>query len=43
MFVRKFFSENMASWVDIPEDLTKILANDEVEAAYPVLVDSGVL
>jgi len=43
MSVRKVISEHMASWEDIPEELALILGNDEIEVAYPMLVNSGVL
>jgi len=43
MSVRKVISEHMGSWEDIPEELALILGNDEIEVAYPMLVNSGVL
>ncbi len=43
MFVRRVISEHMASWDDLPEELALILENDEIEVAYPMLVNSGVL
>jgi uncharacterized protein (DUF2336 family) len=43
MSVRKVISQHMASWNDIPAELATTLANDEIEVAYPMLVNSGVL
>jgi len=41
--VRKTLSETIADLEDLPADLAKILANDDVEVAFPILSRSKVL
>jgi len=43
MAVRRTVSEQLADWPDTPKELAVLLANDEIEVAYPMLVRSGVL
>lgn len=43
MSVRKGMAQQLAGMTDAPEDLIRILANDEIEVAYPVLTESGLL
>ena len=43
MSVRKRVSAHVAELSDAPADLVGLLANDEIEVAYPVLVKSDVL
>ncbi len=41
--VRRVLAEKLAGWPDVPEDLVLTLANDEIEVAHPILVNSEVL
>lgn len=41
--VRKIVSENLAAWPDLPDELANFLANDEIDVAYPILTQTGVL
>ena len=43
MSVRKRVSAHVAEFSDAPGDLVGLLANDEIEVAYPVLVKSSVI
>ena len=43
MSVRRGVAQQLAGLGDVPEDLVRILANDEIEVAYPVLTESGLL
>ena len=43
MSVRRGVAQQLAGLDDVPEDLLRILANDEIEVAYPVLTESGLL
>ncbi|MEQ8226474.1 MAG: DUF2336 domain-containing protein [Rhodospirillales bacterium] len=43
MSVRRGVAQQLAGLNDVPEDLVRILANDEIEVAYPVLTESGLL
>ena len=43
MSVRRGVAQQLAGLDDVPEDLIRILANDEIEVAYPVLTESGLL
>lgn len=43
MAVRRALSERLSTSRDAPRDLMKSLANDEIEVAYPVLINSSVL
>lgn len=43
MSVRKSVSESISTYSDVPPELINLLANDEVEVAYPVLTQSTVL
>jgi len=43
MAVRRIVSEQLAGVDDAPEELVKLLANDEIEVAYPILRASEVL
>ena len=41
--IRRKLSERIANFKDVPLDLAKILVNDEIEVAYPLLSQSKVL
>jgi len=41
--VRRKFSEKLSKSVDAPHSLIKLLANDDIDVAYPVLAHSDVL
>nr|WP_240969580.1 DUF2336 domain-containing protein [Sneathiella limimaris] len=41
--IRAHFSKNVAKLDAIPHDLATFLANDDIEIAYPILKDSGIL
>lgn len=41
--VRRIISENLADWPSLPPNLANFLANDDIDVAYPVLSQSGVL
>ncbi len=41
--VRKLLSEKLANRADVPVELAIELANDDIEVAYPILRDCGVL
>lgn len=41
--VRRIISKNLADWPNLPPNLANFLANDDIEVAYPVLSQSGVL
>ena len=41
--VRRTLAERLAERADVPEDLVLTLANDEIEVAHPILVNSEVL
>jgi len=43
MEIRKVISSRLADREDPPEDLINLLANDEIEVAYPILTESKVL
>lgn len=43
MSVRRTVSACLAELPDAPRDLIRLLANDDIEIAYPVLTNSGVL
>lgn len=43
MTVRKLVSTRLADRTDPPSDLIKLLANDEIEVAFPILSESEVL
>ncbi len=43
MSVRRTISACLAELPDAPRDLVRLLANDDIEIAYPVLTNSGVL
>ncbi len=43
MTVRRIISKQIAEFPDSPHELVTLLANDEVEVAYPILVKSAVL
>jgi uncharacterized protein (DUF2336 family) len=43
MSVRRTVSACLAELPDAPRDLVRLLANDDIEIAYPVLTNSGVL
>lgn len=43
MSVRRAVAQRMAGLNDVPDDLIRILANDDIEVAYPVLTESGLL
>ncbi|NQV54984.1 MAG: DUF2336 domain-containing protein [Rhodospirillales bacterium] len=41
--VRRTVAEQLASWPALPEDLANFLANEDIEIAFPILSESGVL
>ncbi len=43
MAVRRIIAEQLSKISEAPKDLIQLLANDEVEVAYPILHDSAVL
>ncbi len=43
MTIRQRVAQHLAGLGDVPEDLIRILANDEIDVAYPVLTESGLL
>lgn len=43
MEVRRSIAERLATRGDLPHDIALFLANDQIEVAYPVLVDSSAL
>ena len=43
MEVRRAIAERLATRGDLPHDIALFLANDQIEVAYPVLVDSAAL
>ncbi len=43
MSARRAISTHIAGRADVPKDLIVALANDKIEIAYPVLVESGLL
>lgn len=43
MSVRRTVATRLADMRDAPRDIVRLLANDEVEIAYPILTKSGVL
>lgn len=43
MEVRRTIAERLATRGDLPHDIALFLANDQIEVAYPVLVDSAAL
>ncbi|MDD9902548.1 MAG: DUF2336 domain-containing protein [Rhodospirillaceae bacterium] len=43
MVVRRTISLRLAEMEDAPRDLVRVLANDKIEIAYPILTKSGVL
>ncbi|MDH5750135.1 MAG: DUF2336 domain-containing protein, partial [Rhodospirillales bacterium] len=43
MSIRKAFGEQLSEAEDVPNELLKLLANDDIEVAYPVLTKSRVL
>ena len=43
MSVRRTVSSFLAELPDAPRDLVRLLANDDIEIAYPILTSSGVL
>jgi uncharacterized protein (DUF2336 family) len=43
MVVRRTISTRLARMSDAPRDLVRVLANDKIEIAYPILTTSGVL
>ncbi|MDP6603590.1 MAG: DUF2336 domain-containing protein [Rhodospirillales bacterium] len=43
MPVRRIVSQQLANVPDVPEALVRLLANDDIEVAYPILVYSELL
>jgi uncharacterized protein (DUF2336 family) len=41
--VRKIISERLAEWPGLPTDLITFLANNDIDVAYPILTQSGLL
>ena len=41
--VRKIISERLAEWPGLPTELVTFLANNDIDVAYPILTQSGLL